>query len=53
MQKKRRCNVLKLIDYVGAKIINAEELPFYTKDLYFNMNKTKDYNLLLKKLISV
>ena len=53
IQRKRRCNVLKLIDRVGAEIINAEELPFYNEDMYFNMNKTEDYNLLLKKLISV
>jgi len=50
VQKKRRCNVLKLIDRVGAEIINAEKLPFYTEDLYFNMNKTEDYNSLLNKL---
>ena len=50
VQKKRRCNVLKLIDRVGAEIINAEELPFYSEDLYFNMNKTEDYELLLQKL---
>ena len=49
VQRKRRCNVLKLIDQVGAEIINAEELPFYNDNLYFNMNKTEDYNLLLKK----
>jgi len=49
-QGKRRCNVLKLIDKVGAEIISAESLPFYKKELFFNMNKIEDYNLLLKKL---
>ncbi len=49
-QMKRRCNVLKLIDQIGAEIINAEMLPFYNEDLYFNMNKTEDYELLLQKL---
>jgi molybdopterin-guanine dinucleotide biosynthesis protein A len=49
VQTKRRCNVLKLIDQVGAEIINAEELPFYNENLYFNMNKTEDYELLLHK----
>jgi molybdenum cofactor guanylyltransferase len=50
VQKKRKCNVLRLIDLVGAEIINAESLPFYNEDLYFNMNRTEDYNLLLDKL---
>jgi len=50
VQKKRKCNVLSLIDIVGAEIISAESLPFYNEDLYFNMNRTKDYNLLLNKL---
>ena len=50
IQKKRKCNVLSLIDIVGAEIISAESLPFYNADLYFNMNKTEDYELLLQKL---
>ena len=50
VQKKRKCNVLRLIDTVRAQIIPAESLPFYTEDLYFNMNRTEDYNLLLDKL---
>jgi molybdopterin-guanine dinucleotide biosynthesis protein A len=50
VQKKRKCNVLSLIDVVGAEIINAESLPFFNEDLYFNMNRTEDYNLLLNKL---
>lgn len=50
IQKKRKCNVLSLIDVVGAEIIPAESLTFYNEDLYFNMNRSEDYNLLLKKL---
>ncbi|MGB5849807.1 MAG: molybdenum cofactor guanylyltransferase [Ignavibacteriaceae bacterium] len=50
VQKKRKCSVLSLIDLVGAEIIPAESLPFYIEDLYFNMNRTEDYNLLLNKL---
>jgi len=50
VQKKRKCNVLSLIDLVGADIISAESLPFYNEDLYFNMNRTEDYNSLLNKL---
>ena len=50
VQKKRKCNVLSLIDTVGAEIIPAESLPFYKEDLYFNMNRIEDYNLMLNKL---
>ena len=50
VQYKRKCNVLSLIDLVGAEIISAESLPFYNKDLYFNMNRTEDYKLLLEKI---
>ena len=50
VQKKRKCNVLSLMDLVGAEIISVESLPFYNEDLYFNMNHTEDYNLLLNKL---
>lgn len=51
-QRKRGCNVLRLIDRIGAEIILAESLPFYNEDLYFNVNKTADYNLLIKKISS-
>ena len=50
VQKKRKCNVLSLIETVGAEIIRPESLPFYKEDLYFNMNRTEDYNFLLEKL---
>jgi len=52
-QKKRGCNVLRLINRIGAEIIAAESLPFYNDDLYFNVNKTADYDLLVKKFSSV
>jgi molybdopterin-guanine dinucleotide biosynthesis protein A len=51
-QKKRGCNVLRLINRIGAEIISAESLPFYNKDLFFNVNKSADYNLLVKKISS-
>jgi molybdopterin-guanine dinucleotide biosynthesis protein A len=51
-QRKRGCNVLRLIDWIGAEIISAESLPFYNKDLFFNVNKSADYNLLVKKISS-
>jgi hypothetical protein len=50
VQKKRKCNVLSLMDLVGAEIISVESLSFYNEDLYFNMNRTEEYNLLLNKL---
>lgn len=45
-QKKRGCKVLGLIDVVGAEIINAETVPFYKKDIFFNMNKKEDFNII-------
>ena len=49
-QTKKDISALKLINKVGAEIISAEFLPFYKKELFFNMNEIEDYNLLLKKL---
>lgn len=49
-QKKRGCRVLSLLQLSGAEIIEAEDLPFYSPDLYFNMNKREDYEIALKKL---
>ena len=49
-QKKRSCKVLGLLDIVGAEIIDAESLPFYSKDTYINMNKIDDYKFVLEKL---
>ncbi len=48
-QKKRGCRVLNLLSRVSAEIIDAEKLPFYTPDLYFNMNKIDDYRLVIEK----
>ena len=49
-QKKRGCRVLSLLHECGAEILDAEILPFYSPDFYFNMNKREDYELALKKL---
>ena len=49
-QKERGCKVLGLIDIVGAEIIEAESLPFYKKDMFFNMNKRSDYESILSKM---
>ena len=50
VQKKRGCKVLGLIDIVGAEIIEAELLPFYKKDMFFNMNRRADYENILSKI---
>ena len=50
-QQKRGCKVLELINKAGAEIINAETLPFYNKDLFFNMNSTDDYTYVKEKLM--
>jgi len=49
-QRKRNISTLKLIERVGTEIISAESLPFYKKELFFNMNDVDDYSLLLKRL---
>ena len=49
-QKKKNISALKLIYGVGAEIIPAESLPFYKKEIFFNMNDNDDYSLLLDRL---
>lgn len=49
-QKRRGCKVLSLIKEIDAEIIDAESLPFYNRDLFFNMNKQDDYEYLLNKM---
>lgn len=49
-QKKRGCKVLGLVHEVGAEIIDAESLPFYHSDLFFNMNKRDDFDYVLERL---
>ena len=49
-QSKRKCNVLSLIDLVGAEIIDAEKLPFYKPGTFFNMNRPEDYKKVLKMI---
>jgi|YelNatPaOPRAMG01_1025707.scaffolds.fasta_scaffold00153_31 molybdopterin-guanine dinucleotide biosynthesis protein A len=49
-QKKRGCTVLELINLTGAEIIQAESLPFYVKDTFFNMNKRDDFYIVKERL---
>jgi molybdopterin-guanine dinucleotide biosynthesis protein A len=51
-QKKRGCKVLTLVNTMDSKIIEAELLPFYKKDTFFNMNKRSDYEMVINKLNS-
>jgi molybdopterin-guanine dinucleotide biosynthesis protein A len=51
-QKKRGCRVLELVDKIGAEVIDAQALPFYEKDMYFNMNKKDEFEFEKQKLIS-
>lgn len=46
-QHKRKCKVLSLLDKVGADIIDAEKLDFYSESLFFNMNRPEDYEKVL------
>ena len=48
---KRGCKVSLLLEKVGSEIINTESLSFYHPDIYFNMNRQKDFDYLKEKLI--
>jgi molybdopterin-guanine dinucleotide biosynthesis protein A len=47
---KAGCKVMDLINEVDGQIIYVESLPFYTHDLFFNMNAEEDYHYILDKL---
>ena len=38
--------MLRLIDVVGSEILDAETVPFYKKDIFFNMNKKEDFYII-------
>ena len=52
-QEKRGCKVLQLIKEIDAEILDAEALPFYNNDLFFNMNTMDDFIYAKKKLLNV
>jgi len=52
-QEKRGCKVLQLIKEIDSEILDAEALPFYNKDLFFNMNTMDDFIYAKKKLLNV
>ncbi|MBL7127967.1 MAG: molybdenum cofactor guanylyltransferase [Ignavibacteria bacterium] len=52
-QEKRGCQVLELINRADTEIIDAETLPFYNKDLFFNMNSSDDYSYVKTKFMGV
>jgi molybdenum cofactor guanylyltransferase len=51
-QTKRKCAVLSLLDKVGVKIIEAEQLVIYHEHLYYNMNKTEDYQFIQEIILN-
>ena len=48
-QKKRKCKVHSLLDIVGAEIIEAKDLDFYSDGIFLNMNRQEDYQKILSK----
>jgi molybdopterin-guanine dinucleotide biosynthesis protein A len=51
-QHHRKCNVMRLVESTNSKIIDANTLPFYKEDMFFNMNRPEDYEKILLKLHS-
>ena len=48
--KKVRVKLFDLINTVDSDIFDVEELSFYNKDLFFNMNSLEDYKYAKEKL---
>jgi len=46
---KSAASVKKLISKVGAEIIETRSLPFYKKDIFFNMNSPDDFEIIKQK----
>ena len=42
-KKKEIVKVVRLVDKVGAQLIAAESLPFYSSNLFYNINQEKDF----------
>ena len=50
-QKKRKCNVMRLVDTINACIIDIEkEYPEYKPGSFMNMNKPHEYEQILERL---
>lgn len=49
-QHHRKCNVMRLVESSDSKILDANSLPFYKEDMFFNMNRPEDYVKILKRL---
>ena len=47
---KSSISIMRLIEKVGAEIIEAKTLRFFNKDLFFNMNTTDDFNFVKEKI---
>ena len=48
---KSSSSVKNLILNTGAEIIEADILPFYKEDIYFNMNTIDDFEFIKKKIL--
>ncbi|MBU2444777.1 MAG: molybdenum cofactor guanylyltransferase [Bacteroidetes bacterium] len=47
---KSKCQVLQLIDHVGAEIIDANSIPYYEEGMFLNMNRKEDYEEVVKRM---
>ncbi len=43
-KNKEIVKVVRLVDKVGAQLISAESLPFYSPNLFYNINQEEDYS---------
>ena len=43
-------SIKKMIVNTGAEVIEAENLPFYNEEIYFNMNTQNDFEIIKKKI---
>ena len=47
---KNFSSIKKMIINTGTEVIEAENLPFYNEEIYFNMNTLNDFELIKKKI---
>lgn len=50
-KKEQKFSIKCLLKYIEAEIINVEQLHFYNKNLFFNLNTPEDFEN-LKKILS-
>ena len=47
---KSSVSVKQLIENAGADIIDAESLPFFNENIFFNMNTSQDFDFIKQKI---